>query len=63
MASKSGTTPDKNRDQSFGYPGPGGYGDFRTRDIDDAPVMDAPPREATREQPRARPDDRLGDDR
>lgn len=45
-------------DQSFGYPGQGGYGDFRTdevderrvRDIDDAPVMDAP---------RARPDDRL----
>ncbi|HEU4814232.1 MAG TPA: BON domain-containing protein [Xanthomonadaceae bacterium] len=46
-------------DQSFGYPGQGGYGDFRTRDIDDAPVMDPPAREAASEQPRARPDDRL----
>lgn len=45
-------------DQSFGYPGQGGYGDFRTRDIDDAPVMDPPAREAAGES-RARPDDRL----
>lgn len=45
-------------DQSFGYPGQGGYGDFRDngadatriRDIDDAPVMDPP---------RVRADDRL----
>lgn len=27
-------------DQSFGTPGQGGYGDFRIRDIDDAPVID-----------------------
>ena len=45
-------------DQSFGYPGQGGYGDFRTRDIDDAPVMDAPARGASGDQQRARPDDR-----
>ena len=47
-------------DQSFGYEGQGGYGDFRTqdriRDIDDAPVIDAP-RAATGAD--ARPDDRL----
>lgn len=28
-------------DQSFGTPAQGGYGDFRIRDIDDAPVSDA----------------------
>ena len=47
-------------DQSFGYEGQGGYGDFRTRnirDIDDAPVSDAPRRDASPEA--ARPDDRL----
>lgn len=46
-------------DQSFGYEGQGGYGDFRThpiRDIDDAPVIDAP---RSSEGAGARPDDRL----
>ena len=48
-------------DQSFGYEGQGGYGDFRTherriRDIDDAPVSDAP--RAARGDA-SRPDDRL----
>ena len=43
-------------DQSFGKPGQGGYGDFRTRDIDDAPVSDAsdPARAATRTDNRLR---------
>ena len=44
-------------DRSFGYPGQGGYGDFRVRDIDDAPVIDGP-RETDGEAP-SRPDDRL----
>lgn len=52
-------------DQSFGHEGQGGYGDFRSserriRDIDDAPVIDAPRAQARGEEDvEARPDDRL----
>lgn len=56
-------------DQSFGHPEQGGYGDFRRiRDIDDAPVMDAPRAQARDEgaargadarDGNRRPDDRL----
>ena len=48
-------------DQSFGYRGQGGYGDFRTRDVDDAPVSDRArrARAADGDGERPRPDGRL----
>ena len=48
-------------DRSFGYPGQGGYGDFRVRDIDDAPVFDGPRggTGGTGGEAPTRPDDRL----